>query len=200
MSSSPIYTSPVAAQLPHPKDFASASTPHAEITIGDASSLAKLGLKGPLAAQWLQEQNISVPRQSLSTGPIEGGGLIARLGTEEFLLESGRGNQLIAELESRLGSGHSGVYRVERQDATFLLSGVRVLEVFAQTCGVNFRELPAGQVIFTRVAGVSCTILPQSVGELTTYRLWVDPSFAADLWHSLYEITADLGGSYSDFE
>ena len=165
-----------------------------QLGLCDLSGLSKLGLKGPGAAARLQRHDVGIPGEMFATGPISGDGLIARLGAEEFFLEDGFGGTLVAELGKQLGSTEPGIYRVDRHDGTFLLCGTRAPEVFAQTCGLNVRELPTGRMVFTRAAGVNCMILPQPIGETIAYRLWVDPSFASDLWHSLYEITSELGG------
>ncbi len=76
-----------------------------------------------------------------------------------------------------------------------MLAGSRSTEVFAQTCGINFGEMPQRHVIFTRVAGVSCTVFPDSIRDIEAYRIWVDFSYAEYLWETLVEISESLGGS-----
>src|SRR5204863_432116 len=85
----------------------------------------------------------------------------------------------------RRAGGGPGVYRNERQDATFLLTGARGHEVLAQTCAVDVRQATPRRLIVTRVAGVNASVLPETIAGLPAYRLWVDPSFAWDLWESL---------------
>ena len=55
-------------------------------------------------------------------------------------------------------------------------------------------ERPTGRLILTRLAGVNAGILPETIGAWPAYRLWVDPSFAADLWEALAGIVGELGG------
>lgn len=162
----------------------------------DLSGLTKLGVKGRNAETWLSGQGVDVPATIYESLPLGDGGLIVRLGTDEFLLESGLtdDDNGVAALSNRLDPTEEHVYRIERQDATFLLVGPRALDVLAQTCGVNFREAAARYLVLTRVAGVSCGVFPASVGETQCYRLWVDYSYAAYLWETLEQICNDLGG------
>ena len=162
----------------------------------DLSGLTKLGVKGRNAETWLSGQGVDVPATIYESLPLGDGGLIVRLGTDEFLLESGLtdDDNGVAALSNRLDPTEEHVYRIERQDATFLLVGPRALDVLAQTCGVNFREAAARYLVLMRVAGVSCGVFPASVGETQCYRLWVDYSYAAYLWETLEQICNDLGG------
>ncbi len=165
----------------------------------DLSPLAKLGLKGPNASAWLQQQGAPLPESvfdSLRLDDREGddGGWIVRLGSDEFFLESGLRGDLLPQLDANLGRGRPGITCVERQEATFLLTGSRALEVLAQTCGINFREVPAKRLVMTRVAGVNCSVLPEGGDDLPRYRLWVDPTYAIALWDSLEQISRELGG------
>ena len=165
-----------------------------QLALCDISGLAKLGLKGAASADWLRSHGISVPTDVFAVNSIDSNGLIARHGNEEFFLEDGFGGAVVTNLSKQLAGGLPGVYRVERHDGTFVLCGSRAKEVLAQTTGINFSELPQGRVIFTRAAGVNCCILPKQIGETVGYQLWVDPSYAFDLWHSLEEILSELGG------
>lgn len=161
----------------------------------DLSYLTKLGVKGSVAESWLEEQDIAVPPAIYESRPLKSDGLIVRFATDEFFLESGIDGGFLAELSSRLDSRQDHVFRVEHQEATFLLTGSRATEVLAQTCGINFGEMAQRQVIFTRVAGVSCGVFPDSVREIETYRFWVDFSYAEYLWETLVEITESLDGN-----
>lgn len=160
----------------------------------DLSPLAKLGVKGPHTAAWLEEQGVPLPAAMFETLPLEADGTIIRLGNDEFFLEDGLESSRLSQLDIKLGQGQSRVARVERQEATFLLTGSRALEVFAQTCAINFAAVPTNQVVMTRIAGVNVMVLPERGDNFYYYRLWVDPTFALSLWGSLAEITRQLGG------
>src|SRR5207248_1687282 len=103
----------------------------------DLSALPRLGVKGPRAEGWLRGQRVESPAAVYDTLPLGGGGLVARLGASEFLLEGGFGDAL-APLSASLEQPSPGVYRVERQDACFLLTGSRATEVLAQVCSIDF--------------------------------------------------------------
>ena len=160
----------------------------------DLSGLQKFGVNGRDAENWLSSEGVEVPASIFESCPLSGGGVKVRFGTDEFFLEDGVGNPLVAALAERLDSHSGQVFRVERQEATFLLVGPRSLDVLAQTCGINFREASPRKVVFTRVAGVSCVVLPEFVGDIPAYRFWVDPSYALYLWDVLVEICESLKG------
>jgi glycine cleavage system aminomethyltransferase T len=164
------------------------------LALCDLSGLSKLGVRGPAAEAWLRDQGLEVPATLYETRGLPDGGLLVRVGGDQFLLESGLSGATGAMLAGRLGANVSGAFRVERQEATFLLVGRRVREVLAQTCGLDFQEMPPRRLIFTRIAGVSGGILPEDVDGVPAYRLWIDPSYAVDLWESLVTITEEMGG------
>jgi sarcosine oxidase subunit gamma len=161
--------------------------------ICDLSALAKLGVKGPEAATWLARQGLDVPADVLDVGRLPGGGVIARIAADEFLLEDGP-NGHISSMAARLASDPTGPFAVVRQEATFLLSGRRSLEVLAQTCAIDFRAAVLSRLVFTRVAGVTCAVTPELVGEVPAFRLWVDGTYAEYLWEVLVSIGEERGG------
>jgi sarcosine oxidase subunit alpha len=165
-----------------------------DLALCDLSGLAKLGVRGLQAAAWLRGQGLDVPSELYDTRGLPDGGLITRVGRNEFLLEGGIGGETIRVVAESLGAGTVDAYPVVRQEATFLLVGRRVRDVLAQTCALDFGELPPRRLVYTRIAGVSSAILPSDLGGIPAYRLWVDPSYAADLWQSLATIVQELNG------
>jgi glycine cleavage system aminomethyltransferase T len=165
------------------------------LAICDLSGLQKLGVKGRDAESWLSSEGVEVPVDILESCPFSDGGVTVRFGADEFFLEDGVANMSVASLDERLQSRRGQVFRVEHQEATFLLVGPLSIEVLAQTCGMNFREAPPRQLVLTRVAGVNCAVLPELVGDIPTHRFWVEPSYALYLWEVLVEICESLNGS-----
>jgi hypothetical protein len=105
---------------------------------------------------------------------------VIRTDRHEVFFEDGPAGRRVSELEHELIPPSSGVYLVRRQDATFLLSGARCNWVLRETCGVDFSQPPDG-VVMTRVAGVSCMVLPfpaEAVEDTPAFRFWLDPSYA----------------------
>lgn len=167
--------------------------------ICDVSGLRKFGLKGRDAEKWLLNANQPVPKKMFESVPLADGGLIVRFGSSEFFLESGLRNESVSVISRQfeLDQGRSAFQRVvpvRHEEATFLLSGSRVLTLLSQTCGINFRDAVSRQAVFTRVAGVNCCVLPDTIGRLAIYRIWVDPGYALYLWETLIEIGQSLGG------
>ncbi len=181
---------PVALRLGPPEAEAEAVR---SLALCDLSALAKLGVRGPGAAAWLSGQGVDVPPATYDTRPLAGGGLIARLGAADFLLEGGFSGVSISELSASLASVPRA-YRAERADATFLLAGSRAAEVLAQLCSIDFRAALPGRVVLTRAAGVNCGVLPDLVRAAPGFRLWVDPGYAVYFWETLAGIGEELGG------
>jgi glycine cleavage system aminomethyltransferase T len=160
----------------------------------DLSGLQKLGLKGRAAQAWLTSNGLEVPSEVFASRSLTDGGMIVRLGAGEFFLEDGIRNASLPALGTKIDSHDGQLIRVEHQEATFVLTGHRALEVLAQTCGINFLEAAPNTAVFTRVAGVSCGILPERIREIPAYRLWIDPSYAVYVWETFAEICESLSG------
>ena len=163
------------------------------LALCDVSALPKLGLKGPDAEHALKDRGIEIPTAIYESCRLAGGGWIVRTGASEFFLESGATDESVSML-AYLDSVRGRVFRIERQDATFLLVGSRASEVLAQTCGVNVREAAPHRLMLTRVAGVSCGVFPQFFADVPGFRLWADYTYAVSLWESLAEVCESLDG------
>ena len=167
------------------------------VGLADWSLLEKWGVKGSGAAVWLAEMGVEIPQAVYESRSLPEGGLIVRVGKDEFFLEAGRLDQSLASLRESLPEP-SNFTPVIREDASLRVNGSGSLELFAQTCGHPLFESPVDQIVFTRVAGVNCGILPQSQGGQTQYRVWFDPSYAVYLAETLLQIATELGGGASD--
>jgi sarcosine oxidase subunit gamma len=175
----------------------------------------RFGLKGPLAAEWLEAHGIAVPaapnqwtaaaRPSAMADPgaddEPGAGdvlLVARLGTGEFFLEDCAAGSRLRILEPAPEAPRSGVYPVLREDAAFSLSGPGSYDVLAQVCNVNFAdlELASQPVIMTLMIGVAVLVVPQMVSAWPRIRIWCDPTFGEYLEESLGTVVTESGGNY----
>jgi sarcosine oxidase subunit gamma len=165
-------------------------------TLTDLSALWRCGLKGPNAADWLAAQGIRAPEQPNRWLPLEEGGLVARLGRTEYLVESGLADTRAWDLWQALRQPVSGVYPVLRQDCALALRGHRSRDLLLQTCSVNLHDLPADnrEVTLTSIAGVGVTVLNQSIVDTPCHRIWCDGTFGWYLWDTLLEIAIELGG------
>ena len=168
----------------------------AALALTDCSCFARTGLKGVQAAAWLTRQGVSVPLQPNHWEPLPAGGLIGRLATSEFFLEDAGTGTTAASVASALGTGTQGVYPVLRQDAGIVLSGRGALDVFAQTCNVNFGAIdPASKVlVMTSMVGVPVLVIQQRLNGTPLFRIWCDPTLGPYLWRTLLEIVEEAGG------
>ena len=163
--------------------------------ITDVSCLARYGVKGPQAAQWLADHEITIPANANSWTMYDKKTLVLRLGGSEFLLE----DQLTGTTCKKLSSDTArvpSVYQVPRSDAAFILSGREVLNLFSELCAIDLSEksLSTKDVVMTQVAGISATVLRQTLAGDQVYRLWCDGTYGAYMWDVLLEIATELGG------
>lgn len=165
-----------------------------------ADTTARLGLKGPRAAEWLAAQGVAAPARSntWSRRPLAGVAevLIARLGASEFFLEA-RDPGALASLAVGLAAEPAGVYPVLREDCAFRLSGPGVHDVLAQVCNVDFAglDLEARPVIMTLMIGVAVLAVPDGTSDARQYRFWCDPTFGPSLSETLGALIVECGGT-----
>jgi hypothetical protein len=152
----------------------------------------KLGLKGPHCVAWLSSQAVEVPGDVYGVHVVEDGSLLARTGSDEIIIESPHPGPFIDNMEHRLSPPVPGVYRVEQQSTSLRLGGVGAPALWRQTCGVDIPAEPVNRILYTRVAGVSCGIIPEDLNGERAYRLWVDYSYAPALLQALLEIAESL--------
>lgn len=157
-----------------------------EIDITDASRTPRAGVKGPGAAAWLAGLGLPVPDAPNTWLPIEGG-LIARLGLTEFLVE-GPGSAKLAAPPAH------GVYPVLRQDTALLLAGERLNGLLLEICSVDFPGLDptARPVVLTSMAGVGVVAIPDQAAGTPTMRLWCDSTWGAWFSDTLAEVAGEL--------
>jgi sarcosine oxidase, subunit gamma len=163
---------------------------------------ARVGVKGPRAAEWLVARDIVVPTVPNSWVDSTAAGdsaalLVARLGAAEFFLEEAAGGTVVSGLSSALSGHPPGIYPVLREDTAFQLSGGAVHDVLAQVCNVNFAALAldSNPVIMTLMIGVAVLVVPEDPGSGRRYRIWCDPTFGPYLWDELGTVVLDCGGS-----
>ena len=166
---------------------------------------ARLGLKGPRAAQWLAVNGIDSPAAPNTwTNPPSADAaevlLVARLGSTEFFLEEAASGTTLKRIAPSLEEHPPGVYPVLREDWGFVLGGEGVHDVLAQVCNVNFAalSLDSRPLIMTLMIGVAVLVVPQrAAGEERRYGIWCDPTFGPYLGESLGGVVIECGGRYT---
>lgn len=163
------------------------------VALADCSARPKFGCKGAAAADWLRAAGLPLPAAANHWLPYRGG-LVARLGRSEYLLEAGD-EDWVSPLQR--GDDHPPeLVTVARCDASLLLAGARVHELLLQVCSYDFDAVDATTcpLMMTMMIGVSVVVVPLP-GTIRAYRLWCDPSFAAYLYRELLQIATELGGA-----
>lgn len=153
------------------------------LEIANLSFIPRFGVKGVGAETWLATQSIAVPDRPNSWTFLSKRGIIARLGTSEFLIE----DRTIAPQLTKACTFPPAKYPVLRQDLAIALIGLQVNELLPQTCSFNFQALSITEnpVILTSMAGVNVTVIPGVLQEQPFYRIWCDCTFGAYLWQTL---------------
>ena len=164
-----------------------------ELEIVNLSFIPRFGVKGAGAEAWLATQSIAVPDLPNSWTFLSKGGIIARLGTNEFLIED---RTIAPQLTKACTFPPAKVYPILRQDLAIALIGLQVNELLLQTCSFNFQALSITEnpVILTSMAGVNVTVIPGVLQEQPFYRIWCDCTFGVYLWQTLNAIVSELGG------
>lgn len=159
------------------------------ITFENVSRTPRAGVKGPGAAAWLAALDLPVPRAPNSWLPLPGG-LIARLGLTEFLVEGAEAAKLAAPLSP-------GVYPVLRQDTALVLHGARLNELLLETCSVDFSalDLAARPVVLTSMVGVGATVIPGEEGGMPCCRIWCDSTYGEWFFETLTGVAGELAQS-----
>ena len=164
----------------------------ADLTLTDRSlQTARWGCKGPAAPQWLAEQGLPVPPEYNRYRELATGGLVARLGVTEFLIEAETATLgLLQDAAMPAGRVH-GLYPVLRQDAALRLKGPALHTLLRQVCSVDLqaRENPPDAVFLTTLGGVGVTLLWRGDALL----LWADGTMGSYLWDTLVEVARDCG-------
>ena len=180
--------------------------PHhsSDLGIADLSFLTRFGVKGANAAEWLANQGLPIPDYSNTWHSLPEGGIIARLGLTEFLIEDSVSSAIAKPAPSAIAprlaaacqSPPAKVYPVLRQDLALALVGNRVNELLRQTCSFNFQALSLSDrpVILTSMIGVAVTVTPGDHNGQPFYRIWCDGTFGRYFWQTLVEIATELGG------
>jgi sarcosine oxidase subunit gamma len=156
------------------------------IAFENVSRTPRAGVKGPGAAAWLASLDLPVPRAPNSWLPLPGG-LIARLGLNEFLVEGPEAAKLAAPLAP-------GIYPVLRQDTALVLKGARLNELLLETCSVDFGalDLAARPVVLTSMAGVGVTVIPGKEDGMPCCRIWCDGTYGEWFYETLTGVAGEL--------
>jgi sarcosine oxidase, subunit gamma len=162
------------------------------LSITNVSTLKRYGVKGPEATKWLANYGVAVPAKA-NTWVLSGDAIVMRLGISEFLIEDQEGGETCSQLAADT-LRVAGVYKVPRVDASYILAGSDVLNLLSEICTLDLSEsaLQEDDVIMTQIAGISATVLRQTINNEIVYRLWCDGTYGVYMKHILLEIAAEI--------
>lgn len=163
-----------------------------DLALGDGTSLPKVGAKGPNLNAWMRAQGLAIPADLYNLQRLDDHGIVIRTAVDEVFIETVTDRDMIKQIDQALDSNADGVFRIERQDASVVLSGAHVYDVLAQTCTYNFS---VESFVMTSLAKVSCAVMFETVMETPVFRLWYARSYAAYMWETLEKIVVECGGT-----
>jgi sarcosine oxidase subunit gamma len=174
--------------------------------LADLSPLPRAGFKGAGTTKWLAEQDVSVPPESNQAVAQDGGGLAARLASEEVLILGALTGE--DDLPARLGAAWASAptppetprgFPVPRADshAWFLLTGSESPAMFAKLCGVDLRpaKFAVRRIAQTSIARLNGIVIRDDKGGLPAYHLLADSASAGYLWGCLCDAMTEFGGT-----
>lgn len=162
----------------------------------DVSCFPRFGVKGLNAVQWLAARKVEIPAECNSWLAQDSGALVLRLGNSEFLVEDQLQSDVCKALHADDQQKIHGLYRVQRSDAALMLCGSRVQNLLSELCTLDLRRpaLADNALVMTQVAGISATVLRQTLHGEAIYRLWCDGTYGPYIWDTVLEIAEELGG------
>ncbi|MEP7311797.1 MAG: sarcosine oxidase subunit gamma [Pseudomonadota bacterium] len=146
--------------------------------------IARLGVKGPDAAQLLAEAGLPVPASPNSVICLDparhaGGGRCLRLGNSEFLVEQDVSDEAILALQLTLTTTALRAWPALRCDRSLVLRGPDTRALLLQICDFDFTTLEAAPhtAVMTLMAGISVIIARDDKAAMPGIRIWCDPGF-----------------------
>ena len=193
-TNTPVHTPRSASpfELAHHWSAQSTGPAAADLTMTDRSlQTARWGCKGPTAPQWLAEHGLPVPPEYNRYRPLATGGLVARLGVTEFLIEADAPTLAVLRSAAMPAGKVHGLYPVLRQDAALQLEGPALHTLLRQVCSVDLQacENPSDAMFLTTMVGVGVTLLWRGDALL----LWADGTMGSYLWDTLAEVAHGCG-------
>ena len=164
--------------------------------ICDVSCLQRFGVKGLNITQWLHAKSMTYPATPNSWSLHGNSTLVLRLGNSEFLVEDQPEANACAPLINCTHFEPYGVVPVQRNDTALILSGSKLQSLLSELCTLDLRDDALGEnaVVMTQMAGISVTLLRQTLKGEPVIRLWCDGTYGPYIWHTLNEIAEEHGG------
>jgi len=174
------------------------------LALADVSPLARVGVKGAGAADWLAQQGLTVPEVNRLARQGDGS-LLLRLGSNDLML--------VADLDAR-STRPAGLtqawqalenppatprgYLVPRQEGycALVMTGAEAANCLAKVCGVDLRahRFPDLAIAQTSVARLSAVVARVDLNGTLAFRLFADSASAEYWWDCLIDAMQEFGG------
>lgn len=153
----------------------------------------RLGVKGPGAATWLQQQGLVIPAAPnhvvhWTAADPAGPGRCLRQGSSEFLIEIDRPGHALPDTDNV-----AGVWTLLREEVCLRLEGPSWPALLNHICSFDFTRLhdDPDMVVMTLAAGIGVTLIrepPDAGHAYGALRLWCDPGYAPYLQQCLHHL------------
>src|SRR3990172_2801154 len=176
-----------------------------QLALCDLSPLARSGLKGPGAADWLATPGGVVPPAVNHATRQADGALVARIGMNDFMVLSDLDGQSM--LPARLVEAWTKEpvppdtprgFPVPRQDGFcwFAVTGKNADAMLAKLCGVDLRphKFQVGEIAQTSVARLSAVVIRHDLNATLAYYLFADSASAEYWWDCLIDAMNEFVG------
>ena len=165
----------------------------------DLTNLARYGLRGPAAADYLGTLGYQLPQAPNPELSQADGSHVLRLSqTEYLLLGSLHDAGSKAQREESQWQASAGQYLLPRQDshAWLVLTGTCGAEVMAKLCGVDLsaQAFAVGQVAQTSAARINVIVAKLPLGEVPCLHILCDRASVHYFWGALLDAMQEFGG------
>jgi sarcosine oxidase, subunit gamma len=176
------------------------------LKLADLSLLARWGLKGRDAFDWLDAQGATTPGENNKAARQGDGSLIARLSPSEVLILSPfhDGSAIGRMIEDLPAEGRGACYPVPRRDshAWFVVTGADAPRMFAKLCAIDLAvdRFPDGSIAQTSVARLSAVVIRNDLAGAVAFSVLAESASAEYLWDCVIDAMAEFSGTIAPLD
>ena len=172
------------------------------LALCDLTPVKRIGFKGDDTIKWLTSLGIKLPKASNTCIEIDGGNLVAKLSSNEFLFMDTLSNKnsicdlLVGKWQLKKGRLCYQLFR-QHSHCCFLISGKYASLALSKLCGVDLKSdvFKIGSVAQTSVARLSSIIIYRKTNEVDSFYLLSDISSSEYLWKCILDSMSEFKGT-----
>lgn len=177
------------------------------LALTDLSYLQRVGFKGAQTCEWLEKQNIQIPKIINTSLTTDDGCLVARLGRNDILIldnitnETNIPNTLEQNWHKDYSQNNQACgYIMPRQDshACFSISGSYAAEMFSKLCAIDLRieKFANDMIAQSSLARLGAIIIRHDlINNLANYLVLIESASAEYCWDCLVDAMQEFEGN-----